>query len=78
MCKVSIRCENGGLLILSLLGRSHPAASDYWDGNRRYGYGGYKYDGRWKPLAQQFIVTDAATDSPNTTIFTATDPAGFA
>ena len=30
------------------------------------------------PLAQQFIVTDAATDSPNTTIFTATDPAGFA
>lgn len=30
------------------------------------------------PLAQQFIVTDAATDSPNTTSFTATDPAGFA
>ena len=29
--------------------------ADYWDGNRRYGYGGYKYDGRWKPLAQQFI-----------------------
>ena len=28
---------------------------DYWDGNRRYGYGGYKYDGRWKPLAQKFI-----------------------
>lgn len=24
---------------------------DYWDGDRRYGYGGYKYDGRWKPLA---------------------------
>ena len=21
--------------------------ADYWDGNRRYGYGGYKYDGRW-------------------------------
>jgi SAM-dependent methyltransferase len=28
---------------------------DYWDGDRRYGYGGYKYDGRWKPLAQNFI-----------------------
>jgi ubiquinone/menaquinone biosynthesis C-methylase UbiE len=28
---------------------------DYWDGDRRYGYGGYKYDGRWKPVAQQFI-----------------------
>ncbi len=29
---------------------------DYWDGDRRYGYGGYKYDGRWKPLAQQIIA----------------------
>lgn len=24
---------------------------DYWDGDRRYGYGGYRYDGRWKPVA---------------------------
>ena len=29
--------------------------ADYWDGDRRYGYGGYKDDGRWKPVAQQFI-----------------------
>ncbi len=28
---------------------------DYWDGNRRYGYGGYKYDGRWKPVAEGLI-----------------------
>lgn len=28
---------------------------DYWDGNRKYGYGGYSYDGRWKPVAQAFI-----------------------
>lgn len=28
---------------------------DYWDGDRRYGYGGYKYDGRWKPVAEHFI-----------------------
>jgi len=28
---------------------------DYWDGDRRYGYGGYRYDGRWKPVAQQLI-----------------------
>jgi len=28
---------------------------DYWDGDRRYGYGGYKYDGRWKPIAEKFI-----------------------
>lgn len=25
---------------------------DYWDGDRRYGYGGYKYDGRWMPVAR--------------------------
>jgi ubiquinone/menaquinone biosynthesis C-methylase UbiE len=30
---------------------------DYWDGARRYGYGGYRYDGRWKPVAQQLIDT---------------------
>jgi len=28
---------------------------DYWDGDRRYGYGGYKYDGRWKTVAQKFV-----------------------
>ncbi len=28
---------------------------DYWDGDRRYGYGGYQYDGRWKIVAEQFI-----------------------
>ena len=25
---------------------------DYWDGDRRYGYGGYTYDGRWRPIAK--------------------------
>jgi protein-L-isoaspartate(D-aspartate) O-methyltransferase len=25
---------------------------DYWDGERQYGYGGYRYDGRWLPVAQ--------------------------
>ena len=29
---------------------------DYWDGNRRYGYGGYKYiPGRWKYVARKLI-----------------------
>jgi ubiquinone/menaquinone biosynthesis C-methylase UbiE len=29
---------------------------DYWDGDRRYGYGGYKYiPGRWRPVAETFI-----------------------
>ncbi len=26
---------------------------DYWDGDRRYGFGGYKYDGRWFPVAER-------------------------
>ena len=28
---------------------------DYWDGDRRYGYGGYKYDGRWAVVAEKLI-----------------------
>jgi len=29
---------------------------DYWDGDRRYGYGGYKYmPGRWEPVAEELI-----------------------
>ena len=29
---------------------------DYWDGDRRYGYGGYKYmPDRWKPVAEALI-----------------------
>ncbi len=27
----------------------------YWDGPREYGYGGYKYDGRWKSVARDII-----------------------
>lgn len=26
---------------------------DYWDGDRKYGYGGYRYDGRWKSVAKR-------------------------
>jgi protein-L-isoaspartate(D-aspartate) O-methyltransferase len=25
---------------------------DYWDGDRKVGYGGYKYDGRWRKVAR--------------------------
>ena len=25
---------------------------DYWDGDRKYGYGGYHYDGRWRAIAE--------------------------
>lgn len=28
---------------------------DFWDGDRRFGYGGYKYDGRWEFVAKELI-----------------------
>ncbi len=28
---------------------------DYWDGERKYGYGGYKYDGRWRSVAEKIV-----------------------
>src|SRR5262245_28635047 len=33
MCEVAIRCDGGDFLTITLLGRSHPGATDYWDGN---------------------------------------------
>src|SRR5437667_6703965 len=35
---------------------------DYWDGDRRFGYGGYRYDGRWKGVAEQLIDIYALRD----------------
>ena len=29
---------------------------DYWDGERRYGYGGMHYDGRWLPVAEEMAA----------------------
>jgi SAM-dependent methyltransferase len=28
---------------------------DFWDGDRRFGYGGYRYDGRWSAVASRLI-----------------------
>ena len=29
---------------------------DYWDGDRRFGYGGYRFiEGRWRPVAEDLI-----------------------
>jgi ubiquinone/menaquinone biosynthesis C-methylase UbiE len=37
---------------------------DYWDGDRRYGYGGYRFiEGRWKPVAQALIDIYGLNDS---------------
>lgn len=30
---------------------------DYWDGDRKVGYGGFKYDGRWKAVAENLTRT---------------------
>lgn len=35
---------------------------DYWDGDRKYGYGGYKYDGRWEPIAKDLIEEYSLTN----------------
>jgi protein-L-isoaspartate(D-aspartate) O-methyltransferase len=29
---------------------------DYWDGDRKYGYGGYNYDGRWQAVARRMAA----------------------
>ncbi len=29
---------------------------EYWDGDRRFGYGGYSYDGRWESTAKELIT----------------------
>lgn len=36
---------------------------DYWDGERRFGYGGYKYDGRWNKVACELIAEYCLTNS---------------
>jgi len=42
--------------------RAKKYGNDYWDGDRKYGYGGYKYDGRHKQVAidliQQYNLQD--------------------
>ena len=29
---------------------------EYWDGDRAFGYGGYRYDGRWRPIAEKIAA----------------------
>lgn len=35
---------------------------DFWDGDRRYGYGGMRYDGRWAPVAQTLVDSYGLTN----------------
>jgi SAM-dependent methyltransferase len=34
---------------------------EYWDGDRRHGYGGYRYDGRWNATARRIVETYGLT-----------------
>jgi cyclopropane fatty-acyl-phospholipid synthase-like methyltransferase len=34
---------------------SRQYGKDYFDGGREYGYGGYRYDGRWIPVAEDIV-----------------------
>ncbi len=41
---------------IKCMGVSKKYGKDYWDGNRKYGYGGYKYiPGRWTAVAKNLI-----------------------
>ncbi len=35
---------------------SRQFGQEYWDGDRKYGYGGYRYDGRWRAVARDLIA----------------------
>jgi ubiquinone/menaquinone biosynthesis C-methylase UbiE len=38
--------------------------AEYWDGDRRFGYGGYHYmPGRWKPVAEKLIAEYQLTNT---------------
>jgi protein-L-isoaspartate(D-aspartate) O-methyltransferase len=36
---------------------------DYWDGSRETGYGGYRYDGRWRKVADAMVAAYGLTPS---------------
>jgi len=38
-----------------VIAKSREYGFDYFDGARDYGYGGYRYDGRWVPIAEDIV-----------------------
>lgn len=40
----------------ALIAISRQFGYEYWDGDRKYGYGGYRYDGRWRSVARDMIA----------------------
>ena len=46
-----------------LLLKAKEYEADYWDGDRRFGYGGYRFiEGRWTPVAKALIDTYGLKD----------------
>lgn len=41
---------------VTCMGKAKEYGYEYWDGDRRFGYGGYKYDGRWRSVAEDLIA----------------------
>jgi cyclopropane fatty-acyl-phospholipid synthase-like methyltransferase len=40
----------------ALIAISRQYGFEYWDGDRKYGYGGYRYDGRWRSVARDLVA----------------------
>jgi ubiquinone/menaquinone biosynthesis C-methylase UbiE len=39
-----------------IVAKSREYGFEYFDGPREYGYGGYRYDGRWVPVAEDIVA----------------------
>ena len=40
----------------SVVATARRFGQEYWDGDRKYGYGGYRYDGRWRSVARDIVA----------------------
>ena len=47
--------ERGAAKTSEAIAISREYGFDYFDGSRDYGYGGYRYDGRWLPVAEDIV-----------------------
>ena len=52
--KRDIKAREGGKN-LEVIAESKEYGELYFDGPREYGYGGYRYDGRWVPVAEDIV-----------------------
>lgn len=47
--------ERGAAKTPEIVAKSREYGFDYFDGSRDYGYGGFRYDGRWVPIAEDIV-----------------------